>query len=140
MHALSLLNTLIQNVLHLCVEFSEGQNSVKPKSDSTEALKGIFQLDIFVLNINFLTPCWFGCCTVQKAIANTCAEVGIVSAFFIIFFFFLWKKVKIKMAEPFLLSGKRSSKIPDNSTSPLDKRPNLEHFSLIWEKSVTYKQ
>lgn len=80
MHAL--VNTLIQNVLHLCVEFSEGQNSVKPKSDSTEALKGIFQLDIFELNINFLTPCWFVCCTVQKATANTRAELGIVSAYF----------------------------------------------------------
>lgn len=84
MHALSPVNTPIQNALHLCVEFSEGQNSVKSKSDSTEALKGIFQLDIFMLTINFLTPCWFGCCAVQKEIANTHAEVGMLSTCFFV--------------------------------------------------------
>lgn len=73
------MNTPITNILGLYVEFSEGQNLVKSKSDSTEALKGIFQLDVFVLNINFLTPCLFGCCAVQKAIENTLAEVGIFS-------------------------------------------------------------
>lgn len=59
------MNTPITNALSLCVEFSEGQNSVKSKTDSTEALKGIFQLDVFRLNINFLTPLlvWLLCCS-----------------------------------------------------------------------------
>lgn len=66
------------------MEFSEGQNAVKSKSDSAEALKGIFQLDVFMLNINFLTYCWFDCCAVQKATANTPSEVGIVSICFFV--------------------------------------------------------
>lgn len=100
MHALSPANTPIQNVLCLHVAFSEGQNSVKSKSDSTAALKGIFQLDVFMLNINFLTPCWFGCSAVQKAIANSFAEVGIVST---------CSFCEEKMAEPLLLSGEKKS-------------------------------
>lgn len=79
MHAPSPVDAATENGLCLCVEFPQGQNSVKSKSDSIGALKGIFQLDVFMLNINFLTPCWFGCGAIQNAIANTPAEVGIVS-------------------------------------------------------------
>lgn len=47
-----------------------------------------------MLNINILTPCWFGRGVIQNAIANTPTEMGIASTCSIV-----GEKI-IKMAEP----------------------------------------